>query len=461
VPPALEGVVTSVGTISDVRVRPRPTPAPNTFDRAVPPLPPVPPSSQRPHTGTAEGCADGVNAGTPPDYLAFTPNQWNTAYGLSDLHAQGITGAGQRVALVEIDDFHRPDIKEWTECFGIDPPPIKHHWVGKKASTPVLGESNLDIEVLSAAAPDLESIDVYQAPNTVKSFGESLLLAVPKAFGGRKNTSDVISMSLGTCEGEQSESLAFNQAITHAFQIAAGAGISVLVASQDTGSTTCRTGKDGPGALPLLSPSFPGTNPFVTSVGGTNLELDADNRIVDQVTWNDKPNALAGSGGGTSGFYRRPWYQRGIQGNGNSGSGKGRTVPDIAGLADINPGYSILCSPSTCLGQGWRAIGGTSAATPLFAGGVALANQAAASGAKAGGSNLGFLNPLLYSIGSGKDPASLFDDITVGGNDTGVMIPPSAGGTGPTGCCKAKPGYDRATGWGSPDIAALARIAAG
>jgi subtilase family serine protease len=404
-----------------------------------------------------------VNAGTPPDYLGFTPNQYTTAYGMTDLHEQGITGAGQRVALIEVDDFHRPDIEEWKECFGIEGPPIKHHWVGPKIPTDVYGESNLDLQVLSAAAPGLEAIDVYQAPGGVKSFGESLLLAVPKAYGGRKHPTDVISMSLGTCEGTQSQSLAFNRAITHAFQIAAGSGISVLVASQDTGSTTCRTGggNGAPAALPILSPSFPGTNPFVTSVGGTNFELDAGNRITEQITWNDKPNAQAGSGGGTSGFYRRPWYQRGIQGTG-SNAGKGRAVPDIAGLSDITPGYSILCSPSTCAAQGWRAIGGTSAATPLFAGGVALANQAAAErGASAGGSNLGFLNPLLYEIGDGANPAALFDDITVGGNDTAALIPPSAGGTGPVGCCKARKGFDRATGWGAPDMQALAEIAGG
>ena len=307
--------------------------------------------------------------------------------------------------------------------------------------------------MLTAAAPGLESIDVYTA--TVSNFGESLLLAVPKAFGGRKQTADVISMSLGECEAEQSESHAFDRALDHAFAIAGGAGISVLVASQDTGSTTCRTGPSGPGALPVLSPSFPATSGYVTAVGGTNVELDPENRISNQITWNDKPNVLGASGGGTSGLFGRPWYQRGVSGTGGSRKGKGRAVPDIAALADVTPGYAVYCSRPSCPAVGYYPVGGTSAATPLLAGGVALANQAAA---EAGQANLGFLNPLLYEIGTGDSPGQLFYDVTEGNNDLGTLIPAAAGGGEPMGCCASRAGYDRTTGLGAPDVSALSRV---
>lgn len=404
-------------------------------------------SSERQRTGTPQGCPEGVATG------GFTPNQYTTAYGHAAMHARGYTGAGQRVALVEIDSFRRSDIGTWAECFGLEPPPIRRHKVAGRGFFETEGETALDLEVLTATAPDLDGIDVYLGDG-----GQSqLLVSTAAALGTKRNRPDVISISLGQCELQTNGQIGYVKAIDHVFAVAAGAGISTLVATGDQGSAPC-TNNSGEVPLPVLAVNTPSSSNYVTAVGGTNLILDEDNSIQDEITWNDVPNQYAGSTGGYSLLSSRPWYQRGVHGGGGNVYGA-RTLPDVAGLADVAPGYAYYCSRSACRdhsGAAWFSLGGTSAATPLLAGGVALANQAAA---ERGQGNLGLINPLLYGIGKGPDAGSVFRDVTEGDNDTGVMIPPGQGGTGRLGCCDAKRGYDLATGWGSVDVAALSGAA--
>jgi hypothetical protein len=128
-------------------------------------------------------------------------------------------------------------------------------------------------------------------------------------------------------------------------------------------------------------------------------------------------------------------------------------------LADLLPGYAIYCTAThDCLGpsspSAWQTVGGTSAGTPLLAGGVAIVDQMLAA---SGHENLGLLNPLLYKLGASSAAPSVFYDVTSGSNDIGPFIP---GGNGqPLGCCNAGPGYDEASGWGSVAIGGLAQQA--
>ena len=197
----------------------------------------------------------------------------------------------------------------------------------------------------------------------------------------------------------------------------------------------------------------------MTAVGGTNISLNARNRIHSEVTWNDSPAFLGAGGGGVSLFSpHRPWWQHGP---GMRRDGTGRLVPDISGLADVIPGYAIYCTAAECAefeqpNLGWVAIGGTSAATPLMAGGVLLADQYAARHRQPA---LGFLNPLLYKLGDGRLRHSVFRDVTKGNNDLGRLTPTEAGGGHPLGCCSATPGYDLATGWGSLQVEGFAKAA--
>ena len=130
-----------------------------------------------------------------------------------------------------------------------------------------------------------------------------------------------------------------------------------------------------------------------------------------------------------------------------------RETPDVSLDADPATGYPVYCTAgSNCTGSGgitggssgWLTVGGTSAAAPMWAAMIALANQQAA---KAGKSTLGFLNPALYKIGSGSSYGKDFRDITASGsNDEGFN-----GGAYPV-----TQNYDMATGWGTFNAASLA-----
>ena len=188
------------------------------------------------------------------------------------------------------------------------------------------------------------------------------------------------------------------------------------------------------------SASWPATSPYVLAVGGTNLTLNPNNTIASSGVWNDTAypqpyNMLAGGGGDPSALEDRPWWQPAIPGQSTY-----RMVPDVAAFADASPGYAIICSQGVqgcgaAAGQTIQFVGGTSAATPLVAGMIALWSQRAA---QSGWPRPGFVPPLLYSIA--RNDAGSFLDITTGNNVifSGVS------------CCTAGPGYDMASGLGSP-----------
>jgi kumamolisin len=268
-------------------------------------------------------------------------------------------------------------------------------------------------------------------------------------------------MSLGYCEPLLSGELVVKRAFDNVLALAAGAGISVLVAAGDQGSSGCRAGPPGEEftELPIPAVAQPSSSPYATAVGGTNFVLSQKNRIKLEGAWNDQPYISAGTGGGSSLLSpTRPWWQRGVH-----RYGVGRIVPDVSALADIFPGYAFFCTASSCLEEGqrfpgWSSVGGTSAAAPLTAAGVALANQYAA---ERGQPPLGFLNPLLYRLGGERAVRErVFNDVTVGNNDLGRMLLPEIGGGRPLGCCSARSGYDWATGWGSLKLVPFAQAAA-
>jgi kumamolisin len=418
--------------------------------------PPKPPplaqrDSQAPHSGTTAGCLDGVNAPAPPPGNAFTPNQYLDAYGHSTLHRKGITGKGVRFAVIEIDGYAQTDIDTFGQCFGIRIPPINPHAVGIPGLLAPGDETTLDLELLSAGAPGAKSIEVWENDGT----NVGLLEAVAASLAKKKLRPDVISISLGGCEADLTDSFATTRLLNRVFGAAAAAGISTFVSSGDQGSSACER---PPVALDLLSVNSPAHSQYVTAVGGTNVTLDPANQIVQQVVWNDSPAKFAGGGGGFSTVFETPWWQRPAKRLGNGA----RTLPDIAALADVTPGYVIYCTSVPChqfaqTVPGWTAVGGTSAAAPLMASGVALANEVAR---KAKQPPVGFINPLIYDVASTKGGAKVLSDVTIGDNDLGLMLtPPNGDPPKPLGCCTAGPGYDLASGLGSLKIAGFSRLA--
>ena len=438
VPPELTGLVTGVGFLDS---------DPDKFKTAAAKGGTFTPTlgSARVRTGTPAGCAAGQAVAPNTELAPFTPNQYLDAYGHSALHKQGFKGQGMRMAVVEIDGFHRSDIETFGECFGIRVPPTPITLAGIKKPLAPTGETTLDLEVISAAAPNLKKIFVYQGGS-----GEAgLMRSMGSALGKPGSTPDAISMSVGGCEAQLTGQLAFRRGIDNILAVAAGAGIPFFISAGDVGAAGCPLGDNATG-LPFLAVQDPSSAEFATGVGGTNISLNAQNQITEEVVWRGGsevgPN---GGGGGLSILTDRPWYQRWSKHFNQYGPN--RAVPDITGLADLYPGYSIYEG-------GWTAVGGTSAATPLMAAGVTLINQKRK---RAGHRSLGFINPLIYRIGNSKAYGKAIRDVTVGNNDTGPYIPATAGGSGQSlGCCSAAKGYDVASGWGSLKLVGLAKVAA-
>ncbi len=394
-----------------------------------------PSSAYLPRTGTASGCAGARGS------AGFTPNQYLTAYGIADLHRAGLTGHGERVAVIEIDGFKQSDITTFGRCFGINVPRLATHTVGFSRPLAPGGEATLDLEVLSASVPGARAIDVYEIQDDAARFVQGL--EAPLIAPGAKP--QVISASLGTCEPFLGGSLgaAGVSAIERTLELAAATGTTVLSSAGDDGSSACQFNNGD--IEDQLAVSYPASSAFVTAVGGTNVVLDAANHITDETVWNDTDVSTSAGGGGLSGLFSRPAYQQGVV------SADARELPDVALLADLAPGYAIYCSAknaSVC--RGWISVGGTSAAAPLLAGGLALVDQDLARHHK---QLLGMVNPLLYHFGTSSAGASIFRDVTAIGNDIGPWIPGSEGQ--PVGCCTAGPGFDAASGWGSVNLAAF------
>jgi uncharacterized repeat protein (TIGR03803 family) len=170
--------------------------------------------------------------------------------------------------------------------------------------------------------------------------------------------------------------------------------------------------------------SPPSDDPNITVVGGTSLTTSGfGGPWLGETTW-------SGSGGGSSITFPLPPWQQGLSTAANGGSTAFRNIPDVAAMAD-----SAIWLVAFGGMQG--SIGGTSAATPLWAGFAALANQQAAAEGKR---PIGFINPLLYAIGRSASFTSSYHDI-IAGNNTNSTSPTQF---------FAVPGYDLCTGWGSP-----------
>jgi len=335
--------------------------------------------------------------------LAFNPQQVGELYGFPT----GLDVSGQTIAILELGGGYRPhDIKNYFKALGLHAPKVKSVLVDhahNRPSTPdsADGEVMLDIEVAGAVAPGVH-IAVYFAPNTARGFQDAISTAVHNQL----NKPSVISISWGGPEnGWSTQSmLSFDQVA----QEAALLGISVTAASGDSGSSDGVD--DGQNHV-----DFPASSPHVLACGGTRL-LAQNNTIKQETVWNDGAQGGAGGGGYSSEFARPDWQAADV-------SNSHRGVPDVSGDADPETGYNVLVDGQNMV------VGGTSAVAPLWAGLIVLLNQKL-------NKRLGFLNPLLYPIAAGNG----FKDITQGNN----------------GAYSAGPGWDAASGKGSPMATQLA-----
>ncbi len=385
-----------------------------------------------------------------PEGGYYFPDQLATQYDLDGFYRTGDEGAGQTIALVEFEPYTQSDIDAYASCLGISDANVSVTPVaGGIRSATQSGEAALDIEDILGLAPQA-TIQVYEAPGSDESAEYNALVSAT-------HLPQVISTSWGLCEPQdQAGNPGLIQSENTDFEEAAIQGQTVLAASGDSGSSACSVQGSGSQALSVDDPA---SQPFVTGVGGTSLaDLGTPGPETVWDAYNAKnADAAAGGGGGYSSVWEEPTYQSSLNladtppaacataasADGTSTQGPGcREVPDVSADADSDTGYAIYWDGK------WSVFGGTSAAAPLWAAYIALANDSSGSACAAGSGKLGFLNPALYSAAQNSATyARDFNDVSSGFNATNGVA---------QGVYAAGAGYDMASGLGTPNGALLA-----
>jgi kumamolisin len=341
---------------------------------------------------------------------SFSPVQVAALYGFPT----SVTGSGQTIGILELGGgYETSDITTFFEGLGLTPPTVTAVSVDGGTNVPggdpngADGEVALDIQVAGAVANGAK-IAVYFTPNTDQGFIDAITTAVHDTT----NKPGVLSISWGG--PETGWSAASRTSLDNACQSAAALGVTITVAAGDNGSSDGQSGN---------TVDFPASSPHVLACGGTALTGNGDT-ITSEVVWNDQSEGGGATGGGVSTVFALPSWQDGAKVPAPTGGSGGRGVPDVSGDASPETGYNILVDGQAAV------VGGTSAVAPLWAGLIALVNQARA---EAGQSPAGFVNTSLYAT-----PSAL-RDITSGNN----------------GSYQAAPGWDACTGLGSPNGTAV------
>jgi hypothetical protein len=335
---------------------------------------------------------------------SYMGNDFRAAY------APGVTlnGAGQSVALLELDGYYTNDITAYEKSNGLPNVTLINILIDSFSGSPGGNNSEvaLDIEVALAMAPGLSNIIVYEGPNP-------------------GNPADILNRMASDNLAKQISSswiIGDNSSYVAAYKQFATQGQSFFQASGDDGAFYSG-----------IAESADDTN--VTLVGGTTLYTTGPGgAYVSETVWNwdSIGEGPGGSGGGISlNNLPIPYWQQGINMTTNQGSTTYRNVPDVAMTAD-----NVFVVADN--GQ-LEILGGTSAAAPLWAGFTALINQQAVALGKT--NTVGFLNPAIYTIGNGPNYTADFHDITAGNNTNTVVGNKYF----------AVPGYDLCTGWGTPN----------
>ena len=395
------------------------------------------PVPSRHAAGTDTAAAAGPLVCGPAGYFirCYSPGQYRVAYGVAPLLHRGIDGRGETVVMPELANAPGPnftdirqDLSAFDRKFGLPAAKLKVTTTLAGASTPYVAgtEEVEDTEMVHAIAPGA-TLDVVLVPDNARAstadFTAALtgLVRVAIAQGAA-----VISISASY--GERFFSPAQVASIHAALQQAADRHVTVVASSGDTGAIS----DNGPPE----QASLPASDPLVLGVGGTALNASYQTGAYrGEMAWNQDTDVTSG---GFSFLFRRPSYQDGVP-----GSGAMRGVPDVAADADSTTAMALTFTGGVLI-----PAQGTSAATPLWAAVIALADQEA-------GRHLGFVNPAIYRIARSGAYHRAFHDVVTG--DNSVMWP-----TGVFVGYQARPGWDPVTGWGSPDAQVLVpRLARG
>lgn len=347
-------------------------------------------------------------------FNGLRPADLAAAYDITPLYNQGIRGDGETIALVSFDDAPTSDLQQYQSIVGISNPGPYDRVAVNGGTSPgkQQQEVDLDTQTIRGIAPGAHIIN-FVAPDGTP-FGEPIDAIT--ADGRAK----IVSFSYGDCEPNYPD-IAQDE---HSFQAAAARGITVFVSAGDNGAYDCQSTDL---ASTDLVTEWPASSPYAVAVGGTFLDRNPNGSYLGETAWADVLSG-AGGGGGLSQTQQQPPWQRG-PGVSNALSNGHRQVPDVAAVADPATGLLIYTMGQT------MPVGGTSAAAPFWAASMLLVQEYAQ---RHGIAQLGFVSPTLYALAAG--PNSPFHDVTLGGNRH----------------YQAGPGWDYATGLGSPDVAKLA-----
>jgi subtilase family serine protease len=366
--------------------------------------------------------------GQPYNGCFFQPAELQTAYSFTSLFSKGLDGTGQTIVIV--DAFGSPtlaqDVALFDRIFGLPAAQITTFNVNVTGAKPrqnagFATETTLDVEWAHVVAPGAKIALVLAADNSFTNLNAAVQFAIENNLG------PAISNSYGAEENLiDAGTIAATEAV---LAEGAAAGVSVNYSSGDDGDFSIA---EGPGNTTV---SYPSGSPFATSVGGTSLFVNPDNTLNFQTGWGNNlqeldpssstfpfPDAnpveglgfIFGAGGGASGIFPKPHFQRGQPG------GDFRQQPDISYLADPQTGVEIVQTINVgkptqrTVGE---IIGGTSLACPLFSALWTIGAQAV------GGHNIGQAAQTLYDLKGGA-----IDDIrqiSSPNNVTGVLTTPN------------------------------------
>jgi subtilase family serine protease len=459
-------------------------------------------SLQAPDTpGVPAGGSPACTAPTPdpsghtkvyPFFHCYTAQDITAAYDVDSVHAAGDMGQGQTIVLV--DSYGSPtaaqDLKMFHDTFYPSLPAPNFDQVfpqgapdfqntahgngmsGSSAAANWSGEATLDIEWSYAIAPLAHIVLLAVPPAETEG-----VQGFPNLFNAIQQAIDtypagtIFSQSFGvteqTFEGSQQQQTARFDAV---YRSAAEKGDTVLASSGDFGSSGVSKQHRDTGFYPFPTASWPASSPWVTAVGGTQLQdgwtwnpssdmaFNPDGSLnpdyfaftsggMSQAVWNESWLPAA-SGGGRSVIYGAQPWQSGVQG---AIGAPVRGVPDVAWNAAVNGGVLVWITAFPNVQRpGWHVYGGTSAGSPQIAGVIALANQRLAASHR----TVGYLNPLVYRL-----PAADFTDIvpqtygiyTLQNN----VLSANPDGSVPPGGVAGMPtttAYDMTTGLGTPRV---------
>lgn len=394
-------------------------------------------------------------------FLCYRPAQLQAAYNMNALYAQGDEGQGRTIVIV--DSFGSPtierDLKHFDSAFHLPAPPsfqviqpagaVKPYEPGNEEMSGWAGETTLDVEWAHAMAPQANIVLVETPEEETEGIQGFPQIVAAENYVIEHHIGEVISQSFDATE-ESFPNPGAIMSLRSAYENAAAHQVTVLAASGDEGVAGVNVANE---YFRFKTVGWPASDPLVTGIGGTQLHLNEEGQRTSPDTgWSEllgNPPLVVSSGGGVSRVFARPAYQQLLQ----THSGAKRAVPDISMSAAVNGGVLTYQSyaEGEVKGPRWEIVGGTSEATPLFSGVVAIADQIA-------GHPLGLINERMYQLAAEAQPGIV--DVT-SGNNSFVEFGPLDEVLVSIKGYEARKGYDEVTGLGTVNAFAFAHELAG